>query len=79
MIKDPLGLHLRAAVEFLAEIKTYQSKIWVQRDRERLDARSVLNLVKLAAPAGTEIQFFLEGDDAPEAMETIKTFFNHSD
>jgi phosphocarrier protein HPr len=79
MIKDPSGLHLRVAVQLLAKIKIFKSQIWVQREGERVDAKSVLNLVQLAAPAGTELHFFLEGDDAAEAMESIRIFFNNSD
>jgi phosphotransferase system HPr (HPr) family protein len=79
MIKDPSGLHLRVAVQFLTKIKIFKSQIWVQKDDMRVDAKSVLNLVQLGAPAGTELDFFLEGDDADEAMESIKVFFNHSD
>lgn len=77
-IKDPFGLHLRAAVEFVTLIKKYKSKIWVQTDMELIDARSVLSLLQLAASVGKKLDFVLDGDDALEAMGGIEKFFEHS-
>ena len=77
-IKDPFGLHLRAAVEFVTLIKKYKSKIWVQKDLELVDARSILSLLQLAAAVGTKLDFILDGDDASEAMGDIQKYFEHS-
>jgi phosphotransferase system HPr (HPr) family protein len=76
MIKNPMGLHLRVATQLVTHIKPYKSRIWIQKELEEVDARSILNLLQMGATTGTELHFFMDGDDAAEAMESIRIFFD---
>ncbi len=73
-VRIPNGLHLRAAAHLVEIVHQFQSHIKVQKDNKRVDARSLLSLLTLAATPGSELVFYLDGEDAPEAAKTIRDY-----
>ena len=75
VIRLPLGLHLRVIAALIARVKKFRSRIWIQKGITMADARSILNVIELAATFGTELNFILDGDDALDALNAIQDFF----
>ncbi|PID58019.1 phosphocarrier protein HPr [candidate division KSB3 bacterium] len=70
-IQNELGLHARAAAQFVQIANTYQADITVEKDGEDVNGKSILNLMMLAAPIGSEIILKAEGDDANEMLASL--------
>lgn len=68
------GLHLRAAAHLVQVVHQFNSRIKVQKGERRADARSILDLLALAAGPGSELMFYFEGEDAPAAAKAIRDF-----
>ena len=71
IILDPLGLHLRPAAKLVALAKTFRSDIQVVFRENTANARSILDLVTLAADRGTTLDIVAEGPDAEEAVTAL--------
>ncbi|MDX1625927.1 MAG: HPr family phosphocarrier protein [Wenzhouxiangellaceae bacterium] len=79
MIREPvtlvnrLGLHARAASRLVRTAAEFESTIWLERDRRRVNAKSIMGILMLAAPVGTELVIECEGPDEEAAMEALKS------
>ena len=71
-IVNRLGLHARAAAKLVQTANQFESQVTVARDGERVDAKSILGVLLLAAAQGTRVQVRCEGTDEAEALEAIQ-------
>jgi phosphotransferase system HPr (HPr) family protein len=76
VVRDPYGLHLRAAVGLILAARKYKSRITLRKGVETANAQSLLGILSLEASRGTELEVISEGEDAPEALGEIRKFFN---
>ena len=70
-VRNPLGMHARAAARFVHAAGTFQCRVTVTRaDRgdRRVDGKSILGLLLLAAARGVAIRITAEGADEVEAL-----------
>src|SRR5579883_1167853 len=67
-ITNKRGLHARASAKIVEAAARFQSEITIVKDGTRVNARSIMGLMMLAASLGSEIGVEAEGPDAPEAM-----------
>ena len=65
------GLHLRPAGMFVKLASTFKSEIWVDKDGETANGKSIMGLALLAAERNSIITITAEGEDADEAMEAL--------
>lgn len=72
VISNRLGMHLRPAQQFVQTVLRYHCDVHVQKDGQRVNAKSIMGLLTLAASKGTRITVVCEGDDADEAMEAVR-------
>lgn len=68
---NALGLHARAAARFVHLAAQFSSKIHVSRGAQRVDGKSILGLLLLAAARGTTLHLSAEGDDAEAAIAAL--------
>ncbi len=66
-IVNRLGLHARAAAKFVHLAGTFTSRVTVARESTRVDGKSILGLLTLAASKGTKLRLSIQGDDEVEA------------
>ena len=66
-----LGLHARAAAKFVDLASRYRSAIEIVRGDETVDGKSILGLLTLAAPRGTELRLTADGPDEAEALDEL--------
>jgi phosphocarrier protein len=79
-IVNRLGLHARPAAMFVRIASRYRSEIWVSKEGEEVNGKSIMGLMMLAAGQGSTLHLRCEGPDADKAVqeleELIKSKFN---
>ena len=70
-IVNRLGLHARAAAKLTHLASGYQSEIWLSRSGRRVNAKSIMGVMMLAAGQGTRVLIEAEGPDAQSALEAL--------
>jgi phosphocarrier protein HPr len=71
LIKNKFGLHARPSACFVQTANRFRSEIKVEKDGQMADGKSIMDLMMLAAAAGTYIKVNAEGEDAWEALEAL--------
>ena len=70
-IVNRLGLHARASAKLTQLAGSYNSEVWMARDGRRVNAKSIMGVMMLAAAKGTNIEFEIDGPDEQAAMDAI--------
>jgi len=71
-IKNKLGLHARAAAKLVHTAARFASDIKIRKGDERVDGKSILGILLLAAGRGSTITVIAQGPDEAEAVEAIR-------
>jgi phosphocarrier protein HPr len=71
-IRNRLGLHARAAARFVHTASRFRSQVTASRNGRTMDGKSILGILLLAAPQGTEIELAVDGPDEAEAMAALE-------
>lgn len=71
-IVNRLGLHARAAAQLVKMANQFSSEITIEKEDERVNAKSIMGILMLAAACGSCITVTTEGEDAEIAMSTIE-------
>jgi len=66
------GLHARPAAMFVKISSRYRAEVWVEKDGERVNGKSIMGLMMLAAGKGSKLMVITEGADAEKALSEIK-------
>ncbi|RMF12921.1 MAG: HPr family phosphocarrier protein [Candidatus Dadabacteria bacterium] len=74
-VTNPEGLHARPANRVAQLANRYEAQIWLVRDGIRINAKSLLGILTLACPSGTELLVEAEGPDAAEAVAAMEVLF----
>lgn len=74
-IDNELGIHARAAAKIVELVGQYRSKLYLRKDDMEVDGSSILAILSLACPKGTDIQIKVVGDDSEELMEKLRELF----
>lgn len=75
-IINKLGLHARASSKFTQTAAPFQCEIWVTRKDKRVNGKSIMGLMMLAAAQGTEIEIETDGVDEVAAMQALTALIN---
>ena len=70
-IVNKLGLHARAAATLTHLASNYQSDIWISRAGRRVNAKSIMGVMMLAAGQGSSVLLEAEGADAEQALAAL--------
>ena len=71
-ITNRLGLHARPAAMFVRIASRYRSEVWVSKEGELVNGKSIMGLMMLAAGQGSKLKVRCEGPDADKAMEDLE-------
>ena len=76
-VKNELGLHARAAARVVRTANRFQSNLRLERidGSVSADAKSILNVLMLAATGGTELRAIADGQDEAEAIAALSGLF----
>lgn len=70
-ILNKLGIHARPAAQFVKTANRFQADVFVEKDGEEVDGKSIMGLMMLAAGHGSVICVSAEGTDAEEALAAL--------
>ena len=70
-IVNRLGLHARAAAKFVRCASAFDSTVQVERNGSRVNGKSIMGVMMLAASQGTSIRIEVEGEDEPPAVAAL--------
>ena len=70
-IINDLGLHARAAARIVGLGKQYKSQLFLKRGEREADGSSILSILTLSCPKGTEIEARIVGEDSEAFMENL--------
>ena len=76
-IINQLGLHARAAAKFVTLASQFQSNIHVLKGATRVNGKSIMGVMMLAAAKGTLLDLEVEGADQEEALEKLSELISN--
>ena len=71
-IINKLGLHARASAKLTQVASVYKCEVWLSRNGRRVNAKSIMGVMMLAAGKGATVVIEAEGDDADAALAALQ-------
>ena len=80
IVKNKLGVHARPAAMIVRITTNYSGDVWVEKDGEQINGKSIMGLMMLAAGNGSKLNFLLEGptEEAKNILAQLEKLFEHS-
>ena len=75
-ITNRAGIHARPAALLVQAAQDFDSNIYFEKGRDRINAKSIMGILALAAAYGTELKIIVEGEDEEQAVEAIVRIFD---
>ena len=72
VVQNKLGIHARPAALFAKTANKFKSDVFVEKDGETINAKSIMGLMMLAAGPGSKILVIAKGPDAADAVKAIE-------
>ena len=76
-IINKLGLHARASSKCTQLAGRYASEIWISRNNRRVNAKSIMGVMMLAAAKGSKVDLEAHGDDEDAALAALVALINN--
>jgi len=70
-IVNPLGLHMRPAAKFVETANRFRSLVWVHKGDQRVNGKSITEMMLLEAMPGTALQLESDGEDAEACLDAL--------
>ena len=77
LIINKLGLHARASTKLTQTASQFKSDIWIERNGRRVNAKSIMGVMMLAASKGSTVTVDSTGADESEAMDALLALINN--
>lgn len=74
-IVNKLGLHARASAKLTKLASSFPCQVWMARNGRRINAKSIMGVMMLAAGQGSPIVLRIDGEDEAEAMQQALALF----
>ncbi len=75
-IINKLGLHARASTKLTQTASQFASEVWISRNGRRVNAKSIMGVMMLAAAKGSIVELETNGSDEQAAMSALKALIN---
>jgi phosphocarrier protein HPr len=75
-IINRLGLHARPAAMFVRIASRHRCEVWVSKEGEEVNGKSIMGLMMLAAGQGSKLRIRCDGPDADKAMQELEELIN---
>jgi len=76
-IVNNLGLHARVAAKIVKLANQYESRLFLKKDDMEVDGSSILSILTLSCPKGTDVEARIVGQDAEDFMENLTVLFEN--
>jgi phosphocarrier protein HPr len=74
-IKNKAGMHTRPASALVKIASKYKSEFYIIKNNYRINGKSIIGVMTLAAEQGSEVKLVFEGEDEKKASEEVIKFF----
>lgn len=75
IVQNTLGLHARPAAMIVKVANQFKSEIFLEKDGEKINGKSIMGVMMLAASKGSKVKLMAKGDDAEEAVNALEAVF----
>ena len=75
LVSNKLGIHARPAALFVKTANRFTCEIFVEKDGEKVNGKSIMGLMMLAAGPGSKVTVSAQGHDAHQALAELETLF----
>ena len=75
-ISNKLGLHARASAKLTKLAGSFKCEVYMSRNGRRVNAKSIMGVMMLAAGLGSEVEIEVEGSDEAKAMDALVALIN---
>ena len=75
LVSNKLGIHARPAALFVKTANRFACDIFVEKDGEKVNGKSIMGLMMLAAGPGSKLTIIAQGHDAAQALADLDTLF----
>src|ERR1700745_1374390 len=76
MVSNKLGIHARPAAMFVKTANRFSCDVFVEKDGEKVNGKSIMGLMMLAAGPGSKLTVHADGNDASAALAELETLLN---
>lgn len=76
-IINKLGMHARAAAQFVQLASNFASHIEIEKDKRRVNGKSIMGVMMLAASKGSEVTLYADGEDELESINKLEQLINN--
>jgi phosphocarrier protein HPr len=75
VVENKVGIHARPAAMFVKTASKFDSDIFLEKDGERINGKSIMGLLMLAAGPGCKLRLEVSGSDAAAAVKELQAIF----
>lgn len=75
VVQNKMGIHARPAAMIVRITNKFKAEVFVEKDDEQVNGKSIMGLMMLAAGKGSKVKFIATGDDAPQMVAEIEALF----
>lgn len=77
LVANKLGIHARPAAMFVKTANRFSCEVFVEKEGERVNGKSIMGLMMLAAGPGSRLTVHVQGQDAPQALAAIESLIKN--
>jgi phosphocarrier protein HPr len=75
VVQNKMGIHARPAAMVVRITNKFKAEVFVEKDEEQVNGKSIMGLMMLAAGKGSKVKFIATGADAPAMLAEIEALF----
>ena len=75
VVQNKLGIHARPAAMIVRITNKFKSEVFVEKDEEQVNGKSIMGLMMLAAGKGSTVKFLVTGEDAQQMITELEQLF----
>jgi phosphocarrier protein len=75
VVQNKMGIHARPAAMVVRITNKFKAEVFVEKDEEQVNGKSIMGLMMLAAGKGSKVKFIATGNDAPQMLAEIEGLF----
>jgi phosphocarrier protein len=75
LVQNKMGIHARPAAMIVRVTNKFKADVFVEKDEEQVNGKSIMGLMMLAAAKGTLVKFLATGEDAPQMLAELEALF----
>jgi len=75
LVQNKMGIHARPAAMVVRITNKFKADVFVEKDEEQVNGKSIMGLMMLAAGKGSKVRFLASGEDAAQMLDELEQLF----